>query len=161
MRRLTRSEALSGLAFGAFTAVALAWGWLAWVENPVETWPTGRELQHASGSVRAWLPNLPPEATEIRAVHNLDLNAAWVSFRLPPELLAELRRGSLISPARVQTWDVPPWWARMRWPAALRSPSQAHGESQYAIYASGDGRFCYAYVGTGDRVYAWTCDWAV
>lgn len=83
-----------------------------------------------------WLPSfLPPSATEIRDLHNIDTNEGWISFRFDPEdtsftnekcLLID--RSSVVLPRERRTKEIA-WWVS----------NEKVGAGQY--YSCGDSTF--------------------
>jgi hypothetical protein len=85
----------------------------------------------ASGAVsRGWVPNwIPPAASHIREVHNLDTNESALVFRVassaswrPPAHCRSARGGELSQPAFRRAWV----------------PSSSQLAEKFAFYACGD-----------------------
>ncbi len=72
--------------FGLSRVLVVGLGVLAGCSETSESFYAGAASARASGAVAAgWVPEwIPPDAGEIREVHNIDTNESAMAFALPP-----------------------------------------------------------------------------
>ncbi len=119
----------------------------------------------AAGAVRrGWIPPfVPPSATDIRQVHDLDSNAQWLRFRVCREDAQALLGAAEI----LNVWEV---WGKVaapprdigRWPEQLTRPKLYSPPAPFGLELRkwrepGPGARCIAVDVRESWVYAWSC----
>lgn len=99
-------------------------------EKVEEVYPSYRSAVRAGSIERGWLPHfLPPSATDIREVHDLDTNEGWTTFSFDESGRRQLE-GNLLRVGGAPEWPgvrrPDTWWRRFSWwPSVFDQPLTA------------------------------------
>ncbi|HSD21922.1 MAG TPA: hypothetical protein VLC54_17860 [Anaeromyxobacter sp.] len=114
---------------------------------------------HEGAVHRGWIPTyVPPSATEIVEVHNLDTNAQLLRFQAPPEALKAMT--SRLTGVPSEKVPAPPSYLSLPkgglWRRGLGSGTLPQGMSVYRAHLESGGVHCVAIDTQHFVAYAWT-----
>ena len=132
------------------------------IETPVEEYASVAEARAAGAFQRGWLPDfLPPNATHLREVHDIDTNQRWLTFTAPlPELhTLTLRFTPLPYQAARRTAVDRPLRAGGAWPMELskRFWHTPRSTRLLSYHFNKDDEYCLAIEWLTGRAWGWSC----
>ena len=131
-------------------------------ETPVEEYSSLAEARAAGAIDRGWIPDfLPPSATHLRQVSDLDTNERWLAFMAPlPELRAMASRLAPLSYEDARRTAVDrSWVVGGDWPPELskRFWHTPRSTSLLSYHISKAERYCVAIEWRTGRAWGWSC----
>jgi hypothetical protein len=142
-----RDRALQSLLFVVFT-----WQLVACVEALDASYSTFPEAQSKGAVVAGWVPEwLPPAATGIREVHNIDTNRFMLAFYVPTGTQLSLPAGC--APVAPRAPNGPPF-KRAWWPSDV--PADGVSTHRHSFFACPS--YFVAHSSSLGEGYVWSAD---
>jgi hypothetical protein len=131
-------------------------------ETPVEEYSTLAEARAAGTIARGWIPDfLPPNATHLREVHEIDSIERWLAFTAPiPELRTMASRLAPLSYEDARRTAVHrSWVVGGDWPPELskRFWHTPRSTSLLSYHISRAEQYCVAIEWRTGRAWGWSC----
>lgn len=118
-------------ALRSFLLTVCIWQLAACVETLDASYSTFAEAQGKGAVAAGWVPAwIPPDATDIREVHNMDTNQFMLTFTVPKSAQLSLPVGCVQVPPR--TPKTPPF-SRQWWPGDV--PANGFATHRHAFFA--------------------------